>query len=156
MIIYPKIKSAYAIETKEKNRYIKQIYNFIRKKKLPKGLEVSLTEDVLNFTRKELKQMTYNENYYKNQNREQREVIEQQEENIKALHKENHEVKQSIYNELIVARNIGKSNDMYKNIKMLDIIEKLIDDLYFDIQEELNEELEKEYKKELADLPESN
>mgnify|MGYP001321549278 CR=1 FL=1 len=86
--------------------------------------------------------MTYNENYYKNQNREQREVIEQQEENIKALHKENHEVKQSIYNELIVARNIGKSNDMYKNIKMLDIIEKLIDDLYFDIQEELNEELE--------------
>ena len=66
--------------------------------------------------------MTYNENYYKNQNREQREVIEQQEENIKALHKENYEVKQSIYNELIVARNIGKSNDMYKNIKMLDII----------------------------------
>ena len=47
MIIYPKIKSAYAIETKEKNRYIKQIYNFIRKKKLQKGLEVSLTEDVL-------------------------------------------------------------------------------------------------------------
>ena len=103
-----------------------------------------------------MKQTTYNENYYKNQNREQREVIEQQEENIKALHKENHEVKQSIYNELIVARNIGKSNDMYKNIKMLDIIEKLIDDLYFDIQEELNEELEKEYKKELADLPKSN
>lgn len=100
--------------------------------------------------------MTYNQNYYKNQNREQREVIEQQEENIKALHKENYEVKQSIYNELIVARNIGKSNDMYKNIKMLDIIEKLIDDSYFDIQEELNEELEKEYKKELADLPKSN
>lgn len=100
--------------------------------------------------------MTYNENYYKNQNREQREVIEQQEENIKALHKENYEVKQSIYNELIAVRNIGKSNDMYKNIKMLDIIEKLIDDLYFDIQEELNEELEKEYKKELADLPKSN
>lgn len=47
MIIYPKIKTAYSIETKEKNRYIKQIYNFIRKKKLPKGLEVSLTEDVL-------------------------------------------------------------------------------------------------------------
>lgn len=47
MIIYPKIKSAYVMETKERNRYIKQIYNFIRKKKLPKGLEVSLTEDVL-------------------------------------------------------------------------------------------------------------
>lgn len=100
--------------------------------------------------------MVDNENYYENQNREQREIIEQQEEQIKALHKENYEVKQSIYNELTTVRNIGKSNDMYKNIKMLDIIGKLIDDLYFDIQEELNEELEKEYKKELADLPKSN
>ena len=90
--------------------------------------------------------MVDNENYYENQNREQREIIEQQEEQIKALHKENYEVKQSIYNELTTVRNIGKSNDMYKNIKMLDIIGKLIDDLYFDIQEELNEELEKEYK----------
>lgn len=100
--------------------------------------------------------MIDNENYYKNQNREQREIIQQQEEQIKTLHREKYEVKQSIYNELIIVRNIGKSNDMYKNIKMLDIIEKLIDDLYFDIQEELNEELEKEYKKELADLPKSN
>lgn len=100
--------------------------------------------------------MIDNENYYKNQNREQRELIDQQEEKIKSLYMENYEVKQSIYNELIAVRNIGKSNDMYKNIKMLDIIEKLIDDLYFDIQEELNEELEKEYKKELADLPKSN
>lgn len=100
--------------------------------------------------------MIDNENYYKDQNREQREIIQQQEKQIKALHKENYEVKQSIYNELTTVRNIGKSNDMYKNIKMLDIIEKLIDDLYFDIQEELNEELEKEYKKELADLPKSN
>lgn len=100
--------------------------------------------------------MIDNEKYYKNQNREQREIIQQQEEQIKTLHKENYEVKQSIYNELTTVRNIGKSNDMYKNIKMLDIIEKLIDDLYFDIQEELNEELEKEYKKELVDLPKSN
>ena len=100
--------------------------------------------------------MIDNENYYKNQNREQRETIEQQEEKIKALHRENYEVKQSIYNELTTVRNIGKSNNMYKNIKMLDIIENLINDLYFDIQEELNEELEKEYKKELVDLSKSN
>ena len=100
--------------------------------------------------------MIDNENYYKNRNREQRETIEQQEEKIKALHRENYEVKQNIYNELTTVRNIGKSNNMYKNIKMLDIIENLIDDLYFDIQEELNEELEKEYKKELVDLPKSN
>ena len=49
MIIYPKIKSAYVMETGEKNRYIKRIYNFIRKRKLPKGLEVSIIEDVLKF-----------------------------------------------------------------------------------------------------------
>lgn len=100
--------------------------------------------------------MIDNENYFKNQNREQRSIIEQQEETIKALQKENYEVKQSIYEQLTTIRNIGKSNDMYKNIKMLDIVEKLIDELYFDIQEELNEDLEKEYKKELVDLPKSN
>ena len=47
MRVYPKIKSAYVMENNEKNRYIKQIYNFIRKKKLPKTLEVSLTKEVL-------------------------------------------------------------------------------------------------------------
>ena len=79
--------------------------------------------------------MIENENYYKNQNREQREILLQQEERIKALKKENYEIKQSIYDKLILVRNIGKSNNMYKNIKMLDIVEELIEDLYFDIQE---------------------
>lgn len=88
--------------------------------------------------------MIENENYYKNQNREQREILLQQEEQIKALKKENYEVKQSIYNKLILVRNIGQSNNMYKNIKMLDIVEKLIEDLYFDIQEELSEEMNEE------------
>lgn len=88
--------------------------------------------------------MIENENYYKNQNREQREILLQQEEQIKALKKENYEIKQSIYDKLILVRNIGKSNNMYKNIKMLDIVEELIEDLYFDIQEELSEEMKKE------------
>lgn len=88
--------------------------------------------------------MIENENYYKNQNREQREILLQQKEQIKVLKKENYEVKQSIYNKLISVRNIGKSNNMYKNIKMLDIVEKLIEDLYFDIQEELSEEMNEE------------
>ena len=87
--------------------------------------------------------MIENENYYKNQNREQREILLQQEEQIKALKKENYEIKQSIYDKLILVRNIGKSNNMYKNIKMLDIVEELIEDLYFDIQEELSEEMKK-------------
>lgn len=89
--------------------------------------------------------------YYKEQNREQREVLEQKDEIIKQLKREDYEVKQSIYEELIKVRDIGQSNDIYKNIKMLDIIEKLIDDLYHDIQEELDEDLEKEYKKELVE-----
>lgn len=90
-----------------------------------------------------------NQDYLRNQNREQRETIRQQEETIEALQKENYEVKQSIYEKLIDIKNIAESNDMYKNIKILDRVEKLIDDLYFDIQEELTEQLEKEYKKEL-------
>lgn len=88
-------------------------------------------------------------NYYKRQNEEQREVINEKEETIKALKREGYEAKQSIYNELIKIRNIGQSNNIHKNIKILDIVEKLIDDLYFDIQEELEQDLEKEYKKEL-------
>lgn len=88
--------------------------------------------------------MIDNENYYKSQNREQRETLLQQEEQIKALKKENYEIKQSIYDKLIVVRDIGKSNNMYKNIKMLDIVEKLIEDLYFDVQEDLSENMEKE------------
>lgn len=82
--------------------------------------------------------------------------LTQQDKKIKALQKENYEVKQSIYKELIEVRNIGKSNDIHKNIKMLDIINDLVDDLYHDIQEYLEQELEIEYKKELADLPQSN
>ena len=66
--------------------------------------------------------MIENENYYKNKNREQREILLQQEEQIKALKKENYEIKQSIYDKLILVRNIGKSNNMYKNIKILDIV----------------------------------
>ena len=96
------------------------------------------------------------QDYLRQQNREQRQELEDKDKIIKALKKEEYEVKQSIYNELVKVRNIGHSNNVLKNIKMLDIIEKLIDDLYFDIQEELNEELEKEYKKELADLTKSN
>ena len=73
--------------------------------------------------------MIENENYYKNQNREQREILLQQEERIKALKKENYEIKQSVYDKLILVRNIGKSNNMYKNIKMLDIVEELSEEM---------------------------
>ena len=80
--------------------------------------------------------MIDNKNYFKNKNREQRSIIDQQEEIIKPLKKENYKAKQSIYEKLLKIRNIGKSNDICKNIKMLDIVEELIDDIYFDIKEE--------------------
>lgn len=91
-----------------------------------------------------------NHNYYINQNREQRQTIDEQEETIKLLKKSEYETKQSIYNELIEIKKIGQSNDIHKNIKMLEIVEKLINDLYYDIQEQIEEDLEIEYKKELS------
>lgn len=89
------------------------------------------------------------EQYYKNQSREQRQVIDEQSEIIKALKREEYEVKQSIFRELVEVIKIGQSNDIYKNMKMLSKLEVLKNDLYFDIQEYLEEQLEFEYKKEL-------
>ncbi len=89
------------------------------------------------------------EQYYKNQSREQRQVIDEQSEIIKALKREEYEVKQSIFRELVEVIKIGQSNDIYKNMKMLSKLEVLKNDLYFDIQEYLEEQLEIEHKKEL-------
>ena len=88
--------------------------------------------------------------YYKRQNEEQRVTLDEKDDIIKALKKEEYEVKQSIYEKLIEVRNIGQSNDIYKNMKMLKVLNNLIDDLYYDIQEELEEQLNEENKKELV------
>ena len=87
--------------------------------------------------------------FYRNQNREQRQLLDEKDEIIKALKREEYKVKQSIFKELSEVTKIGKSNDMFKNMKMLKIINKLKDDLYFDIQEYLTEDLKEDYKKEL-------
>ena len=89
------------------------------------------------------------EQYYKNQSREQRQVIDEQSEIIKALKREEYEVKQSIFRELVEVIKIGQSNDIYKNMKMLAKLETLKNVLYFDIQEYLEEQLEIEQNKEL-------
>ena len=94
--------------------------------------------------------------YYKDQNREQRQTINENEETIKLIKRADYEVKQSIYEQLIKIRKIGQSNDIYKNMKMSKILNNLIDDLYHDIQEELEEQLNEENKKELVDLPNQN
>ena len=95
-------------------------------------------------------------NYYKRQNEEQRQLLDEKDEIIKALRREEYEVKQSIFRELSQIVKIGQSNDIYKNMKMLDKLEVLKNDLYFDIQEELTEQLKEDYKKELVDLPNQN
>lgn len=95
-------------------------------------------------------------NYYKDQNRIQRQEIEDLEKTIERKEKEIYEVKQSIFIELSEVIKIGQSNDMFKNMKMLKIINKLNDELYFDIQEHLTEDLKEDYKKELVDLPNQN
>ncbi len=87
--------------------------------------------------------------FYRNQNREQRQLLDEQSEIIKALKREEYEVKQSIFRELVEVIKIGQSNDIYKNMKMLSKLEVLKNDLYFDIQEYLEEQIELEYKKEL-------
>jgi len=88
-------------------------------------------------------------NYYKRQNEEQRQLLDEKDEIIKALKREEYEVKQSIFRELAEIRKIGQSNSINKNIKMLDKLEILIDDLYFDIKEYLTEQSIEDYKKEL-------
>lgn len=95
-------------------------------------------------------------NYYKDQNRIQRQEIEDLEKTIERKDKELYEVKQNIFKELSEVIKIGQSNDMFKNMKMLKIINKLNDELYFDIQEHLTEDLKEDYKKELVDLPNQN
>lgn len=95
-------------------------------------------------------------NYYKRQNEEQRQIIEDLEKTIKRKDKEIYEVKQSIYKKIIEVRDVGESNDIYKNIKMLKILNELTDDLYFDVQEYLTEEVKEDYKKELVDLQNQN
>lgn len=96
------------------------------------------------------------EQYYKRQNEEQRQVIKNLEKTVELKDKEIYEVKQSIYKKIIEVRDVGESNDIYKNMKMLKVINELADDLYFDIQEYLTQQLEEDYKKELVDLPNQN
>ena len=88
-------------------------------------------------------------NFYKEQNWIQRQEIEDLEKTIERKDKELYEVKQNIFKELSEVIKIGQSNDMFKNMKMLKILNELTDDLYFDVQEYLTEDLEEDYKKEL-------
>lgn len=62
MIIYPKIISSYSIDSKEESKIIRQILKLIKKKKLPKGLEVSIIKDILKIL-EESSEHEYKEKY---------------------------------------------------------------------------------------------
>lgn len=77
------------------------------------------------------------EEYLREQNRQQREIITQLEETIKALKKQYSETIMSLRNEFAEISNIGHSNDIHKNMKMLKIADRTINELDEDIKIEL-------------------
>ena len=75
--------------------------------------------------------------YLREQNRQQRQDIKELEETIKALKEQYLEETSSLYNRFIEISNIGHSNDMHKNIRMLEIADRTVSELDKDINIEL-------------------
>lgn len=82
----------------------------------------------------------------KQTNREQRETITEQEETIKLLSQQLLETKISLYNRLVKISRIGHSDDIHKNIKMTDLLDKTIKELYKDLEIDLVVENDEEGK----------
>lgn len=78
--------------------------------------------------------------------REQRDTINALEIVIKNLKKQHSEAILSLYYRFIKISNIGHSNDTYKNMKMTDIADKTIKELYEDVKEDLYLENDEEGK----------
>lgn len=70
-------------------------------------------------------------------NREQREEIERLNKIIKQQQQENLTVKISCYNAFAEITNVGHSNNINKVIKMTDVSDKMVNDLFEDIKIEL-------------------
>lgn len=108
----------------------------------------------IDYSKKEdqLADMQEKKNYYKETAEEQRETMRELEETIKALKKQDLETRTSIYNRLIDVSNIGHSNDINKNIKITDLIDEIIAEMFEDLKIELcNEE-----KAKIIELPNTN
>lgn len=58
-------------------------------------------------------------------------------ETIKILKKQNLETIVSLYNEFVKISNIGHSNDINKNIKIIDIADKVIKDMWEDLESDI-------------------
>lgn len=62
---------------------------------------------------------------------------EELKETIKILKKQNLETRVSLYNEFVKISNIGHSNDINKNIKIIDIVDKVIKDMWQDLENDI-------------------
>lgn len=87
----------------------------------------------------------------KTTNTEQREELDKQKQIIAKLKQQDLETRLSFYETFQRLSNIGHSNDRYKNIHMLDIIDKTIEDMWEDLKIELFVENDEEGK--IIELP---
>ena len=72
-------------------------------------------------------------------NREQRDLIDEKNDIINNMNRQFLSMRIDLYNKIADIINIGHSNDLNKTIKILDIAEKLGNELYNDIKIELDE-----------------
>lgn len=72
-------------------------------------------------------------------NREQRDIIDEKNDTINSMNRQFLNIRIDIHNKISDIINIGHSNDINKTIKILDIAEKLQQDLYDDIKIELDD-----------------
>lgn len=82
----------------------------------------------------------------KQTNAEQRETLDKKDETIRALKQQDLETRLSFYEILQKLSNIGHSNDSYKNIHMLDIIDRTIKEMWEDLKIDLFVENDEEGK----------
>lgn len=91
--------------------------------------------------------------YLQQTNREQREIINNLEETVRALKRQDLETRVSLYNKFVKLSMIGHSNSIRKNIEMTDIADETIKEMWKDLKIDLFVENDEESK--IIELDES-
>lgn len=91
--------------------------------------------------------------YLQQTNREQREIISNLEETVRALKRQDLETRVSLYNKFVKLSMIGHSNNIRKNIEMTDIADETIKEMWEDLKIDLFVENDEEGK--IIELDES-
>lgn len=91
--------------------------------------------------------------YLQQTNREQREIISNLEETVRALKRQDLETRVSLYNKFVKLSTIGHSNNIRKNIEMTDIADETIKEMWEDLKIDLFVENDEEGK--IIELDES-